>query len=205
MSNDNLDVWVGSIGTCVTGIALAILAWKQSRINQISQKIEIALRYQDHYIRLSEFIEKFNSDLDKYVNPLHTPNYECIKPMMLQQEAKQKHLLMLQLMREAQLSFLEDFQNDISKIKEISNDHILECYDKLANIITSSYADSSTIRRPVSMIVQTYKISDDIQDEILTIYKKYTEILRKLKSKNSQISGLRKIKTTLFQKVGCVD
>lgn len=88
-----IGTWIGSLGTCVTGIALAVFAYKQnkinerqSEINQKSQKIEIALRYQSHYIRLSELIEKFNSDLGKYVNPVHIPDYVEIEPM---QEAKQ--------------------------------------------------------------------------------------------------------------------
>lgn len=91
---------------------------------------------------------------------------------------------MLQLIREAQLSFLEDFQNDMSKITEKILNDIVECHDKLARIIGASRDSNAVpIRGQVTKIVTEYRILDSTQDEILKIYQKYTEILRKSKNK----------------------
>ena len=49
---------IEAIGTCLTGIALAVLAWRQNEINKKSQKIELALRHKDHYITLMKTLQE---------------------------------------------------------------------------------------------------------------------------------------------------
>jgi hypothetical protein len=47
---------IEAIGTCLTGLFLAYFACQQNQINTSSQKIELALRYQDHYKKLRQTI-----------------------------------------------------------------------------------------------------------------------------------------------------
>ncbi len=47
-----IGTWIGALGTTGTGIMLWRVACKQNEINQRAQKIELALRYQDHSKKL---------------------------------------------------------------------------------------------------------------------------------------------------------
>lgn len=58
---------VEAIGTIITGTALACFAWKQNEINRRAQEIEIALRYQEHYIKITQlktYFERFGGFVD---------------------------------------------------------------------------------------------------------------------------------------------
>jgi hypothetical protein len=185
----NIEVWVGSIGTCVTGFALVFFAYKQnkinkrqSEINQISQKIEIALRYQNHYIRLSEFIEKFNSDSATYMDRLPSVHHVDIA---LEEELHQKGIVIRQLKDEAELSFGKDVTGIIEN-KILAN--VIDCNIKLKEFIKSErdhiddHGMNTNTREndvnAIEKIVTKYKIYPDTKQEMLKIYQKYTKILR---------------------------
>jgi|GEM_PF-5351006 len=50
---------MGDLPTWLAVIAASWFAWQQNKINQRSQKIELALRYQNHYLSISTLLIKY--------------------------------------------------------------------------------------------------------------------------------------------------
>jgi hypothetical protein len=132
-----LGTWLGSLGSIVTGFMLAWLAYKQNEINQTSQKVELALRCQAHYIRLKQYILK--AEYSRTLMELRMGKITPVSIIIFLSEGYKNHesesMEISGLLEEARISFSED----IIKINEE---------------IFNSFMNSNRLKLQLSMLVK---------------------------------------------------
>lgn len=155
---------IEAIGTCLTGLFLAYFACQQNQINTNSQKIELALRYQNHYKKLRQTIFTY-LELGDYIQKAECEEEKLTKNDIFKSAIDNLKNIEL-LVAEAELSFTEEIFNLNLKIY---ND-ILESYQK--------FKRNGVKRSCKKGDLETVIIDNVINlNNLKNVYKKYTTIL----------------------------
>lgn len=175
MNWGDVPTWLGAFGTIGTGFILAFLACTQNQINQRSQKIDIALRYKDHFTRLSEAI----------LGLLMSKTIE---------EIANAQIRVQRLYDEAELVFFEDVVMINKEILDLAKD--LCAYKRYLN---QEGATNDTIAYRAALKKHgelCNKLDNDIFEHMRIVYKVHTNILSE-ENKPCIVEILNKLKSYL--------
>ncbi len=175
------------LGTVLIGIGSNLFAKRQLEINQNTIKIELAIRYKDHYCKLRDAIAKFIDNLPNFYEDNELSNIKFNKDVKFWENYSEIYYLTT----EAELLFSKDIV-DINK--HICN-LALEICKKLDYITTrvpeflksgvahenlqeqSKQKWEEHLKTRTELSKYVFNFEDDKSD-LLMIYLKYTQILR---------------------------